>query len=267
MIAAALDAGVTLIVVGIGGSATNDGGAGMLEALGARLTDAQGVELPRGAAPLARLHHLDLTGLDARLSGVTLAVACDVDNPLCGPRGASAIFGPQKGADPEAVAELDAALAHFADVVARTIGRDLRDVAGAGAAGGLGFGFGAVLGATLRPGVDVIADARGLAGALRGADVCFTGEGRIDVQTLGGKTVDGVARYASVEGVPVVAFGGSVDAEVESALARRGVACMPVVDGPMELADAIRRAPALLRAAAARAMRLRLAAPAPPSKT
>jgi glycerate kinase len=267
LIRAALDAGARRIVIGIGGSASTDGGAGLLQALGFELRDGGGAELGPGGAELAALASIGRERVDPRLASVRIDVASDVDNPLAGPAGAAAVFGPQKGASPADVRVLDAALTHYADVVARTTGRDDRGRAGAGAAGGMGFALIALLGATIHPGVELVAELRGLAPALDGAALCLTGEGRIDEQTLRGKTVAGVARLARERGVPVLAFGGSVDAAVETRLYERGVTCLPVVDAPMALADAMERAPHLLRAAAARAARCWLAAsPRPDSR-
>ncbi len=255
VIRAALDRGFRHIVVGIGGSATNDGGAGMLQALGVSLRDAAGEELPPGGAALARLATLDLGGLDERLRATTIDVACDVDNPLLGPNGASAIYGPQKGASATDIVLLDAALGRFADVVAATLGHDLRTVPGTGAAGGLGFGLVAVLGAALRPGVDTIAAVRGLDALLVGARACITGEGRIDRQTLAGKVVDGVGRRAHALGIPTFAVGGTVDADVEPALWERGIVCVPIADRPRSLRAMIAESGSLVRAAAARLAR------------
>ena len=246
LIGAALDAGAREIIVGIGGSATNDAGIGMLRALGAR------TEPPKALHGISRI---DLSGLDRRLAGARLRVASDVDNPLCGPAGASVVFGPQKGASPQDVVRLDAALGQTADAMAAELGRDLRDRPGAGAAGGAGFALMA-LGAEIRPGVEIVAELCGLPEALDGADLCITGEGAIDEQTLHGKTIAGVGRYALRAGVPVIAFGGSVDPCAEAELWKRGIACLPIAARPMRLEDAMRDAENLLRAAAARAARL-----------
>ena len=248
----ALDGGARRIVLGIGGSATTDGGAGALAALGARFLDAAGVVLEPLPDALARVARVDLGGLDARLSAVDLAIACDVDNPLLGPAGAAAVYGPQKGATPQDVAFLDGVLARLAEAMTAATGRDLRDLPGAGAAGGLGWALASACGARLERGVALVAEVRGLGGALDGADWCFTGEGRIDAQTLRGKVVDGVAALAREARVPVVAFGGSVDLAVEPALRARGVRCIPVVAGPTTLEDAMRDTPTNLRAAASR---------------
>jgi glycerate 2-kinase len=248
----ALDHGATRIVLGIGGSATTDGGAGALGALGARFLDAQGAPLEPHPLALAALDRIDLSGLDARLLEVDLAVACDVDNPLLGPHGAAAVYGPQKGASPADVTFLDGVLRRLADAMSAATGRELRELPGAGAAGGLGWGLASACGARLEPGVVLVSEVRGLAAALRGADLCFTGEGRIDEQTLRGKVVDGVASLAREAGVPVIAFGGSVQIDVEPALRARGVRCVPIVPGPVTLDVAIRDAAPNLRAAASR---------------
>jgi glycerate kinase len=252
MLRDALDRGARRIVLGIGGSATTDGGAGALAALGARFLDGAGAPLAATPAALADVATIDLTGLDPRLAGVDLAVACDVDNPLLGPTGAAAVYGPQKGARPDDVAFLDRMLARLADAMQAATGRDLRDTPGAGAAGGLGWGLASACGARLERGVQLVAEVRGLPGALVGADWCFTGEGRIDAQTLRGKVVDGVAELAAAVKVPVVAFGGSVDPAVEEALRARGVRCFPIAPGPITFEAALRDTALHLRAAAAR---------------
>ena len=210
LIRAALDAGATRIILGLGGSATNDGGAGLLQALGVRFLDAREVELPPGGAALARLARIDVGGLDPRLLQARLEIAADVDNPLCGPRGASRVFGPQKGADPQQVEQLDAALEHYARLVAATLGEDHSRHPGVGAAGGLGFAARAFLHAGFRPGIELVAELSGLADAVEGADLVITGEGRLDSQSLHGKTPVGVARTARAAGVPVLALAGSL---------------------------------------------------------
>lgn len=245
LIRAALDAGATSIVIGIGGSANNDAGIGLLRALGAKTQPADA---------LHGIERIDLSGLDPRLEKTKLLVASDVDNPLCGPHGASSVFGPQKGAQPHDVPKLDAALAQTADAMQRALGRDLRDVPGAGAAGGAGFAL-LALGAELRPGVDIIAELCGLAQALEGATLCITGEGSIDAQTLRGKTVFGVARYAAKAHVPVIALGGRIDASAVAALAEVGIVCEPIAPQQMPREEAMRNAVALIEAAAARVAR------------
>jgi len=210
LIAAALDAGCRRIVVGIGGSAGTDGGAGMVTALGARLVDAQGDPVQPGGAALADAVELDLAGLHPALAEAELVVASDVDNPLTGPKGAAAVYGPQKGATPEQVELLDAALAHWADLVAKATGTDLRDTPGAGAAGGVGFGLVAVLGASTRPGAELVFELTGLLDALESSDLVVTGEGSLDRQTLHGKAPAAVAAAAGRAGVPAVAVAGRV---------------------------------------------------------
>ncbi len=208
VIAAALDAGATSVVVGIGGSASTDGGVGLVRALGALVLDPEGNELDDGGAPLQHAARLDLAALHPRLARARIEVACDVDNPLTGPRGAAAVYAPQKGADAAQVRELDAALTRWADVVADATGADHRADPGAGAAGGVGFGAVAVLGAELRAGVELVLDLVRFPAALDGADLVITGEGALDEQTLHGKAPFGVASAARDAGVPVVAVAG-----------------------------------------------------------
>jgi glycerate 2-kinase len=208
VIADAVERGATELVVGIGGSASTDGGAGMVQALGARLLDSAGRDLPRGGAALRDVAALDLDALRQRLAGVRVVVACDVDNPLLGPRGAAAVFGPQKGAGPEDLAELEAALTTWAELVARTVGADVAEHPGAGAAGGTGFAAVALLGATLAPGIELVLDLLDFDIAVRGADLVVTGEGSLDEQSLAGKAPVGVASAAARAGVPVVAVAG-----------------------------------------------------------
>jgi glycerate kinase len=217
LIAAALDAGVGELLVGLGGSATNDGGAGMAQALGFALLDGAGRPLPPGGAALPGLARIDASGAHRRLASVRVLGATDVTNPLCGPTGASAVYGPQKGADAAAIAELDSALARFAAVIEHDLGIEVRDRPGAGAAGGLGAGLIAFLGAGLLSGARVVAEAAGLQARIRRADVVITGEGRLDAQTAFGKTPQYVARAATEAGRPVVCLAGSVDAGYDAA--------------------------------------------------
>jgi glycerate kinase len=208
VLAEAVAQGCRRVVLGIGGSASTDGGAGMLAALGARLLDARGTALADGGAALAGLHTLQVDRLTEGLAGIEVTVACDVTNPLLGPSGAAATYGPQKGADAEQVRTLDSALAHWADVVATTTGTDARTSPGAGAAGGVGFAALALLGASMRPGIEVVLELVGFDAALRGTDLVITGEGSLDEQTLHGKAPIGVARVAGAAGIPVVAVCG-----------------------------------------------------------
>lgn len=208
LIKAVLDKGVEHIIVGIGGSATNDGGLGMAQALGIHLLDESGQSLGFGGGELSKLHTIDMSNLDSRLANVRLEVACDVDNPLCGEKGASQVFGPQKGATPEMVALLDSNLAHYAGVIKAQLGQDVLERAGAGAAGGLGAALMGLLQAELRPGIEIVMDAVHLNDVVADADLVITGEGRIDSQTIHGKTPIGVARTAKKHNVPVIGIAG-----------------------------------------------------------
>ena len=261
LIRAALDAGAQRIILAIGGSATNDGGAGAMQALGVQLLDSERQPLPAGGLALARLAHISLEQLDPRLAQVRFEIAADVNNPLCGPHGASSIFGPQKGASPEQVAHLDAALEHFADHCAQVLPKDVRDEPGSGAAGGLGFAAKAFLAAQFRPGVEVVAELVGLDEAVRGADLVITGEGRFDAQTLRGKTPFGVARIARRHGVPVVVIAGTLGDGYDQMYAHGVDAAFALPAGPMSLEQACHEAPRLLRARASDIARVwRLAA-------
>lgn len=243
---AALDAGVDRVVIGIGGSASTDGGAGLLEALGARLLDAHALPLDPGGAALRQLARLDLDGLHPRLREVELLVACDVDNPLTGPHGAAAVYGPQKGAGPDDVRLLDDALRHWADLVADATGRDRRDEPGAGAAGGVGFAAMAVLGATPHPGIELVLDLVDFAGAVEGADLVVTGEGSLDAQSLRGKAPVGVAHAARVAGVPVVAVCGRCEVG-PAELTEAGIeAAYALVDVEPDVDRCVREAAVLL---------------------
>lgn len=250
LICAALDAGARNFILGIGGSATNDGGAGMLQALGVGLFDASGAQLPGGGVALARLASIDISGLDPRLQECRIEVACDVDNPLTGPRGASATFGPQKGATPAMVAELDAALAHFAACIARDLGVQVDTVAGAGAAGGMGAGMLAFFKARLRPGVDIVMEAVGLDAQVQAADLVITGEGRIDSQTIHGKTPIGVARIAKRHGKPVIGIAGCLTSDVGVVHAHGIDAVFSVLHRACSVEEAFAEAEANLRLSA-----------------
>ncbi|WP_353740766.1 glycerate kinase [Pseudomonas fluorescens] len=247
LIRAALDAGAQRVILAIGGSATNDGGAGAMQALGVKLLDAQGQTLSPGGLALAQLARVDLSEIDPRLAQARFDIAADVNNPLCGPHGASAIFGPQKGASPVQVEQLDRALGHFADHCATALNNDVRDEPGSGAAGGLGFAAKAFLGAQFKAGVEVVAELVGLADAVSGADLVITGEGRFDAQTLRGKTPFGVARVAREHGVPVIVIAGTLG-DGYQALYEHGVdAAFALASGPMTLDQACAEAPRLLR--------------------
>jgi glycerate kinase len=253
---AALDAGLRKLVIGIGGSATNDGGTGMARALGVRFLDAGGRDLPEGGAALTRLAHIDLSGLDPRLQEASLLVACDVDNPLCGPRGASAVYGPQKGATPDMVAELDAALGVFAAIAATATGRDVALLPGAGAAGGLGSGLLFFTPASLRPGVAIVLETTGFEALVQNADLVITGEGRTDFQTAMGKAPVGVAAVAKRHGVPVLCLSGGLGDGAEEVLAHGIDALASTVPQPMTLEACMAEGAVLVEAAAAGTCRL-----------
>jgi len=211
----ALDGGIRHIILGIGGSATVDGGIGMVQALGGRFTDAQGIDLPWGGAALAQLAAIDLSQLDPRLAQCRIEVACDVENPLTGPCGAAAVFGPQKGASVQDVQVLDAALAHLAAVIFRHLGVNVLEWPGGGAAGGMGVAARLFLRGNMRSGIDIIMDAIGLEEAMQGATLVITGEGRLDQQTINGKAPVGVARLAQRHHVPVIGLAGILGEGVE----------------------------------------------------
>ncbi|MGC4154705.1 MAG: glycerate kinase [Propionicimonas sp.] len=253
----ALDRGATRIVVGLGGSATTDGGSGMLRALGMRFLDADGAELRPGGGNLVGLAQIDTTDLDPRLSEVRVEVASDVNNPLLGDQGSAAIFAPQKGASPEQVEHLEAGLARLAHLSALA-GEDLSEAAGAGAAGGLGFAFLRYLGATIRPGVDTVIEATGYEEALEYADYVFTGEGSIDAQSSSGKAPWGVATRAARRGIPVVGFAGRVAIEVDDSPFS---AVVPILRSLSTLEEALRDGEANLKSAAELTCRLLAAAP------
>jgi glycerate kinase len=252
----ALDRGARRFIVGLGSSVTNDGGAGMLQALGARLLDERGAELPPGGAALVRLDRIDLADFDARLATVEFQVASDVTNPLLGPHGASAVFGPQKGADETAVAELDAALAQWARVIAATTGRDVATIPGSGSAGGLGAAFLAFLPAQMRRGVDIVMLATHLSEKIDGADYVFTGEGSVDAQTASGKTLLGVAEVAARQGVPVIAFAGRIGEGADALYALGVRAVVPIVQEVSDLPRALAEGPMNLERAVATVCRL-----------
>ncbi len=261
LIAAALAAGARHVIVGIGGSATTDLGSGMAQALGVKFFRGGGREItePMTGGLLGEVARVDLSGLHEGVAMSRIEVACDVDNPLLGPRGCAAVYGPQKGATPEIVARLEANLGRAIEVIERTIGRRVREEPGAGAAGGLGAGLRAFLGAEMRPGIGIVLEASGLGEKVRGADLVLTGEGRIDRQTAYGKTVSGVARVAQAAGVPVVAIVGSIGEGVEN-LYELGVTSMfTLAPGPISLEEAMKNGGPLIANAAERVMRLWLA--------
>ncbi len=256
LVKAALDQGIRKFIIGIGGSATNDGGAGMIQALGAKFLDAAGSELPYGGSALANLSSIDLSGIDTRLNAASILVACDVDNPLCGSRGASAVYGPQKGATPEIVAELDAALRQYALVAQTVTNKDVADMPGAGAAGGLGAGLLFFTNAQLRPGVDIVLETTHFASIVKEASLVITGEGNTDFQTAFGKAPVGVAKIAKHFSVPTVCLSGGLGKEHEQVLKHGIDGVMSIVPHPMPLEDCINSAAMLVEAATARVCRL-----------
>lgn len=250
LITHALATGARQIILGVGGSATTDAGAGMLQALGVSLTDRHGMELPGGGAALAELDHIDLRNINPALRQASMVLAADVDNPLTGARGAAKIFGPQKGASPQDVQRLDAALEHFADLLEQQLDTRSRNTPGAGAAGGMGFAAIALLGAERRRGIDVVLELTGLARALEGADAVITGEGSLDQQSLEGKTPIGVSEMAFAHGVPVYAVCGRTtlnEHELRGAGIRHTIALVDLVKDP---AEAMTRSHQLVAAAA-----------------
>ncbi len=249
---AALEAGARRVIVGMGGSATVDGGAGCLQALGVRLLDAYGQDVPPGGGSLSSVYTIDISGLDARWRAVEVIIASDVENPTTGETGAAAVFGPQKGAGPHEVRVLEAGLRHFFTKVRDQLGVDVLDIPGGGAAGALSAGLMAVLGGRIESGIDIILDRRGFDEHLRGARLVITGEGRMDEQTVYGKGPIGVARRARAASVPTVALVGGLNAD-DALLHEAGLrAVLPIVTGPMALDDALRRADELVERAALR---------------
>ena len=255
LIRAALDTGCRKLILGIGGSATNDGGMGAIQSLGGSFKDASGREVGFGGGELARIRSIDLSGLDPRIRETEIVVACDVDNPLTGDRGASAVFAPQKGATPEMVKELDAGLSNLAEVIRLDVGVDVESLPGAGAAGGLGAAAVAFLGAELRPGIEIVMEATHFADHLKDTDLVITGEGKIDAQTLRGKTIMGVLRAAKLAGVPVLALAGAVEREGYALLEHGAIAVVPIVTEPMSQEEAFSRAGELLSTAAEEAVK------------
>jgi glycerate kinase len=246
LVAAAIRDGCRHVVLGIGGSACTDGGAGLLQALGARVVDDDGEEVPPGGAALEGAAALDLSGLHPGLADVEVVVACDVDNPLLGERGAAAVYAPQKGADPADVALLEAGLTRWAELVATATGADRSGDPGAGAAGGVGFAALAVLGATLRPGIELLLELTGFHRALAGATLVVTGEGSLDSQTLHGKAPAGVAAAATAAGIPVVAVCGQLALDPGQLAAAGIAAAYPLTDESGDLSECLERPGPLL---------------------
>ena len=256
LIKTALDLGCRTIILGIGGSATTDGGSGAAEALGARFFDSRGRRLERGGGFLADLAGIDTSKLDRRLAGTEVRVACDVDNPLYGTHGAASVYGPQKGATATEIARLDEGLRRFAAVVKNDLGLDIAETAGAGAAGGLGAGLMAFAGAELAPGAELISEAVGLRDRMAGALLVITGEGRIDRQTKRGKVPVGVARLAKELGVPAVAIAGTIGPGAEEVYGSGLSAIEPICTRPMSFKEATEQAAMLVESAAERLLRV-----------
>ena len=256
LIGEALDKGYRRIIVGLGGSASNDGGVGMAQALGVRFLDSNGRDLPFGGAALSRLARIDLSVLRREVMAARITAATDVTNPLCGPSGATAVYGPQKGASPQVVKELDRALDHLSRVIKRNLGLDVRDEPRAGAAGGLAAGLMAFVNAEIESGIDLICQVLGLDQHLAGADLVITAEGRMDASTIYDKAPVGVARRAKAMGIPVIAMAGSLGTGYEEVY-RHGIdGVVPILGRPMNFEASIARTYDLLRSATERTMRL-----------
>ena len=256
LIRAALAHGCRKLIIGIGGSATNDGGAGMAQALGAKLLTASSEQIKPGGGSLAMLNSINLSELDSRLAETATVVACDVNNPLTGEQGASHVYGPQKGATPEMIEMLDANLAHFDEILQRDLGKSVGNVPGAGAAGGLGAGLMAFLNASLKSGIEIVTEATQLSKQLVGADLVITGEGQINFQTVFGKTPVGVAQVAKTHNIPVIAIAGSITDDSGGVYDAGIDAMLDIVPEPMSLETAIENATALIETAAERAGRM-----------
>jgi len=252
----ALDKGCERIIMGVGGSATNDGGLGMAKALGVRFLDKQGNDIGFGGGSLNKLCSIDVSGIDKRIKNCEFTLACDVENPLCGPMGATYVFGPQKGVKDAMLEVLDKNLEHFANVIKRDLNIDIKDYPGAGAAGGLGGGALAFLNAKMRKGVEIVIETVGLAEHVRDADLVITGEGMADYQTQLGKTPFGVAKTARKYGIPVIALVGRIGEGTEELYDLGIDSIFSIVDGPMSLEDAMTNGEKLLADTAERIMRL-----------
>ncbi len=256
LIKRALELGIRKLIIGIGGSATNDGGAGMARALGVKFFDELNNELPNGGAALKNLTKIDSKQLDPRLAKTTILVACDVDNPLCGPRGASAVYGAQKGATPEMIEELDQALKHYAEIAKQTTGREVAERPGAGAAGGLGAGLLFFTPSQLKPGVQIVLEATNFSEKVRLVDLVITGEGCTDLQTAHGKAPVGVAKIAQDYNVPAVCLSGSLGPGYDDVLQQGIGGIMSIIPKPMTLEECMGSADELIYAATTRLCRL-----------
>ncbi len=256
LILAALDRGCEKLIIGIGGSATNDGGAGMARALGAQFLDRDGHPINEGGGELKRLETIDISGLDPRLEKAQVLVACDVDNPLTGPGGASHVYGPQKGASPDMVKQLDRALENYARVIKKDLGLEVKNIPGAGAAGGLGAGLIAFLQAELLSGIDLVLEALKIEEYLPGCSLLITGEGKLDPQSAYGKAPVGIARRAKNYNVPAIALTGQIEGDLETFHREGLTACFAIADGPLSLEESIQRGPELLKTKTAELIRI-----------
>lgn len=252
----ALDKGCRNIIIGLGGSATNDGGLGMAKALGVSFLDEKGNDIGEGGGALNKLTSIDISNLDFRIKKCNITAACDVNNPLCGPEGASNVFGPQKGADENMIEVLDKNLTNYAEVIKKDLYIDIINTPGAGAAGGLGAGLIALLNAKIKRGIDIVIDITNLEEKIKDADLVFTGEGMIDFQTAFGKTPFGVAKIAKKYNIPVIAIAGGIGKDAESLYDKGFDSIFPIVDSPMSLDKAMKDGKALIERTAERIMRV-----------
>jgi glycerate 2-kinase len=252
----ALNRGCQKFIIGLGGSATNDGGCGMAQALGVKFFDKNGNEVGLGGGELSKIDKIDISGIDTRIKNAEFLAACDVDNPLCGDKGASAVYGPQKGASADDVILLDKGLEHFAQLIKQQLNLDIKDVAGAGAAGGLGAGALIFLQAQLQRGIEIVTQTTNLAGKMAGADLVITGEGKIDSQTAFGKTPFGVAQLAKQKNIPVVAIAGSLGEGYQTLYDKGFDEIYSIMDKSMSLKEAMDNAEELLESATENIMRL-----------
>lgn len=244
------------IILGLGGSATNDGGIGVAKALGVKFLDKEGIDIGEGGGCLSKLNSIDISNIDSRIKGCNITAACDVDNPLCGPKGASHVFGPQKGADLSMIEILDNNLAHYAEVIKNDLSIDIINIPGAGAAGGLGAGVMAFLNASIRRGIDIVIELTDLEKKIKDADLVFTGEGMIDFQTAFGKTPFGVAKIAKKYNIPVIAIAGGIGKDAETLYKKGFDSIFSIVDRPMTLDNAIENSNILIEKTAERIARI-----------
>lgn len=252
----AMDKGCTNIIIGLGGSATNDGGIGMAKALGVKFLDINGEDIGHSGGSLCKLHSIDMSSIDSRIGKCTVTAACDVDNPLCGREGASHVFGPQKGADGDMVKILDKNLAHYANIIKNNLNMDIVNIPGSGAAGGLGAGVMVFLNSNLKRGIDIVIDITKLDEKIKDADLIFTGEGMIDFQTAFGKTPFGVAKVADKYGIPVLAIAGGIGKNAETLYNKGFESIFSIVDKPMSLEDAMKNGKMLIEKTSERIMRI-----------